>query len=616
MSGAAHTSNPLSNATSNASTRLGPYELVREVGYGGMGSVFLGRRVGLGGFHKWVAIKTIHPHLAKESAFVTMFLDEARTAASMQHPNVTTVFDVGEAEGTYYLAMEYLHGEHLGELQETGPVAPHLAAYMIARAAEGLHHAHEITDEQGLPRGLVHRDVSPHNIFLTYDGHVKVTDFGIARAEGRLAQTTETGRIKGKCAYMAPEQVQAQPLDRRADLFALGVVLWELSTDARLYVAESDAHVLLAILREEPRRPSALVPDYPPELEAIVMRCLARERDDRFATGAELARALDAFVATSPTPIGASSLAALMTERFGDRRQEKDRLLRSGTSPAGGSASPTAQTVEVDASEPSLSAPGATPSAKSTPDARRGTPTPALPQKRPNGLMWGLAAFLLLGGLAAGVWLGGSSKARVHVATDPSGAEVTLDGRAVDGSTPLVVEDVARGNHTLTITLEGHEPRELRFDAEGDEVWLRYPLTPTPTVASNEESEAVPSEAVPSETVPSEAVPTEAVPSDTTPTEPTPTETTQTPSRSTRRRPRAATEEQPVGRAKLNLITIPWATARINGRDYGNTPFSERDVPAGRLEIQLRARGEGEVVTRTLQAAPGQSVSLRVTLPD
>ena len=210
--------------------KLGRYELVWELGTGGMASVYLARVRGPAGFNKWLAIKRIHPHLAKDPRFVEMFLDEARIAAAVHHPNVAHVFDLGDDAGERFLAMEYLHGEHLGTVavravRERGRLEPELAARIIASAADGLHHAHEARDAEGRHLGLVHRDVSPQNIFVTYDGSVKLTDFGIAKAAGRLTHT-QTGGTKGKVSYMAPEQALGHAVDRRTDVWALGVVLW------------------------------------------------------------------------------------------------------------------------------------------------------------------------------------------------------------------------------------------------------------------------------------------------------------------------------------------------------------------------------------------------------
>ena len=225
------------------------YRVVDEIGVGGMASVHLARMDGLGGFQRWAAIKKIHPHLIEDESFVLMFLDEARVAARISHPNVAMVFDVGKDHDTYWIAMEYLHGEPLREImrrsEELGqPIPPEIACKVVADAAEGLHAAHELLGKSGEKLGLVHRDVTPHNIFVTYDGVSKVLDFGIAKFSSRLANATQAATLKGKLAYMSPEQVQGEQVDRRTDIFALGVVLWELTTGQRLFRMDNDLDTL------------------------------------------------------------------------------------------------------------------------------------------------------------------------------------------------------------------------------------------------------------------------------------------------------------------------------------------------------------------------------------
>ncbi|MFW5921521.1 MAG: serine/threonine protein kinase, partial [Polyangiales bacterium] len=313
--------------------RIGRYELVYELGTGGMANVYLARARGPAGFNKWFAIKRIHPHLAKDRRFVRMFLDEARIAAAVQHPNVAQVFDLGEEDGEHYISMEYLHGEHLGALiaravREWGRLPPALAAALVARAADGLHHAHEVKDPQGNPLGLVHRDVSPHNIFITYDGQVKITDFGVAKAGNRLTNT-QTGTLKGKLAYLSPEQALGQEIDRRSDIFALGVVLWEITTGRRLFKAETDAQTLMRVTSGRVRAPSDILPDFPAELEQIILRALASKPDKRYASASAMARDLDRYVASTAEPAGASEVAAAMHQLFPDRLVAKEEILRS-----------------------------------------------------------------------------------------------------------------------------------------------------------------------------------------------------------------------------------------------------------------------------------------------
>ncbi|MBO6937482.1 MAG: serine/threonine protein kinase [Deltaproteobacteria bacterium] len=306
--------------------RIGPYELLAELGYGGMGSVYLAERVGPGTFRKRVALKTIHPHLARQEAFETMFLDEARLAASMHHPNIAQVFDLGRADGELYMALEYMRGDSLAALRDElvarGKTLPmESIAWLVAEAAEGLHHAHEMRDEDGQPLRIVHRDVSPQNLFVTLDGHVKVMDFGVARAEGRLAKTTETGRLKGKCAYMAPEQVFGDGVDHRADVFALGIVAWELITGRRLFAAETDAETLMRISSHDVPAPSTVESSVPPALEAIVLRALSADPAERPATARDFAVELREIAGSSR----AHDLAARMTELFGATVAEREK---------------------------------------------------------------------------------------------------------------------------------------------------------------------------------------------------------------------------------------------------------------------------------------------------
>ncbi len=311
---------------------LGPYRVVDEIGVGGMATVELARMDGAGGFQKWVAIKRIHPHLTEDQQFINMFLDEARIAASISHPNVAQVFDLGKDANTYWIAMEYLHGEPLREImrvneeQETA-IQPEIAARIIGDAAEGLHAAHELRGKDGKPLNLVHRDVTPHNLFITYDGVVKVVDFGIAKVTGSLS-STHAGTIKGKIAYMSPEQVRGMPIDRRADVFALGVVLWEMTTGQRLFRVESDLATLSRVEACVVPPPSALDADYPPELEAVVLKALQREPTARYQTARELSRALQKFLMGSRVFVGPEEVSAYVTGMFVDRVRKREDHLR------------------------------------------------------------------------------------------------------------------------------------------------------------------------------------------------------------------------------------------------------------------------------------------------
>ena len=311
---------------------LGRYRVVDEIGIGGMASVHLARMDGPGGFQKWVAIKRIHPHLVEDQTFIHMFLDEARIAARISHSNVATVFDLGEHEDTYWIAMEYLHGEPLREVMRrteelAAPMPPEIACRVIADAAEGLHAAHELLGKNGEKLGLVHRDVTPHNLFVTYDGTTKVVDFGIAKFSSRMS-STRAGTLKGKLAYMSPEQVHGEGIDRRTDIFALGVVLWELTTGQRLFRMESDLDTLAKVQECNVPRPSSIVRGYPIDLEKIVMKALSKNRGERFKTAREFSRALQSLLMRRGLFIASDEVCAYMTQIFDDRIKKREAHLR------------------------------------------------------------------------------------------------------------------------------------------------------------------------------------------------------------------------------------------------------------------------------------------------
>ncbi|HRI68113.1 MAG TPA: protein kinase, partial [Polyangium sp.] len=310
---------------------LGRYRVVDEIGVGGMASVHLGRMDGPGGFQKWVAIKRIHPHLVEDDQFVDMFLDEARIAAGINHANVAQVFDLGKDDNTYWIAMEYLHGEPLREVMRQAEerrmnITPELAARICADAAEGLHAAHELRGKNGQLLGLVHRDVTPHNLFVTYDGYTKVVDFGIAKVADRLA-STRAGTLKGKLAYMSPEQVRGADVDRTTDVFALGVVLWELTTNQRLFRMDTDLDTLEKVQACIVPPPSTIIRGYPPGLEQVVLKALAKNKKDRYATAREFSRALQGFLMQRGAFVGPEEVAQFVRNVFNERIAKREAHL-------------------------------------------------------------------------------------------------------------------------------------------------------------------------------------------------------------------------------------------------------------------------------------------------
>jgi serine/threonine-protein kinase len=314
---------------------FGRYELLMEMARGGMATIFLARMTGPKRFEKLIVLKRIHSHLAQEVGFTRMFLDEARINAMIHHPNVATVFDMGEHGGAYYLTMEHVHGEDLAELLYVASKTPaslpwSYAARIVCDAAAGLHAAHESKNSAGKSLNVVHRDVSPQNILISYDGNVKVVDFGIAYAAERVSKTA-TGRIKGKAAYMAPEQVLGQPVDRRADIFALGIVLWEAVCLKRLFREDSDAATLLRVQAADVPRPRAVRSDIPVHLEALIIKALRKNPDERYQTAGEFGAALERLLVNSGEYVSHQDLADLMQQVFKEEKGVKDRRIREAT---------------------------------------------------------------------------------------------------------------------------------------------------------------------------------------------------------------------------------------------------------------------------------------------
>jgi serine/threonine-protein kinase len=287
---------------------LGRYQVIGRLATGGMAEVYLALSGELSGYRTLVVVKRILPHLASNTDFIRMFLDEARIAALLDHPNVVRIIEVGHDGDEYFLVMELVQGKPLSAIvrkaaKEMQPLTPALASYIVAQAANGLGYAHNLVDSEGRPLGVVHRDVSPQNILVSFEGAVKMIDFGIARALGRVSQTNPGG-LKGKIEYMSPEQASSEDVDRRADVFALGVVLWEAVTGRHLFRRDTELATMRAIVDEPIPSPSDVMP-VAPQLEGIIMRALAKRREDRFQTAQEMALALEryAFAAEGFSPL-------------------------------------------------------------------------------------------------------------------------------------------------------------------------------------------------------------------------------------------------------------------------------------------------------------------------
>ncbi|MFO0588346.1 MAG: serine/threonine-protein kinase [Polyangiaceae bacterium] len=490
-----------SEGTAATSSTLGKYRLIAELGQGGMAQVFLALARGPAGFNKLTVIKQIREQLVDDPEFLGMFLDEARLAARLNHPNVVQTNEVGNDGRRYFIAMEYLEGQPLNRIiQRLGrdngiPLGAHLR--VLCEVLAGLHHAHELSDFDGTALEVVHRDVTPHNIFVTYAGQVKIVDFGIAKA---LSQSTETkaGVLKGKVAYMAPEQARGENVDRRADLFSVGVLLWEALVGARMFKGLTDVVIIQKIVNGQLPSPRSVNPKVDETLDAVCMKALAHNREDRYETAAELQSAIEQALEGIDDRSTVRDLGKLIQERFDAERQRIKSMVeaaanatyatpvRSGEFPTGGSTgSHGALPILHDPGtyDPSLHGERVL-SAASTGSQKllAGAPSEAVPEAappapKPNKMLVPLIAVGLAAALGVGYVVFNKAPPPVPVppaqaaqqqqpssfalslGSDPPGATVT-EGDKKLGQTPLAIpiDPNLKQDRTLTITMDGYAP--------------------------------------------------------------------------------------------------------------------------------------------------------------
>ena len=296
--------------------QFGNYHLLEKIATGGMAEVWRARAYGMAGFEKILVIKKVLDSLVKDEEFVRLFIDEARIGVQLHHVNIVQVFDLGQVDGTYYMAMEYVHGLDLSRLlnraKRTGVFPVGLALFVIAEVLKALQFAHTRTNDQGEPMRIVHCDISPQNVLVSYAGEVKITDFGISRAS--FQATTQPDVIRGKYAYMSPEQVDGKDLDGRSDVFSLGIVLYELLTGRRLFKAKTRDETLARVRRGEVPSPRAYRPEISEDLEAILLHSLAPRRKDRYASAAEMLDAINRLMVSENHRATNNDLAAFMTD--------------------------------------------------------------------------------------------------------------------------------------------------------------------------------------------------------------------------------------------------------------------------------------------------------------
>lgn len=469
----------------DSGSRFGDYVILKQLASGGMAQVYLARKTGQLGFTRPVAMKVILPQFSANKEFVRMFLDEARLAVCLNHNHIAQILDLGEVEGQYFIAMEFAHGMDLQQIskktRKLGRLLPlPYAAKIVSQVAEGLYYAHTKVDDRGQALNIVHRDVSPHNILLTFEGQAKLIDFGIAKATVTFKEE-ERGVLKGKFSYMSPEQIRGLPLDSRSDIFALGIVLWEVCTGASLYRESSELLTMEAILRKPVPKPRELRGDMPPDLEAVILKALAKRAVDRFQTAYEMHQALEGYLNRSGWNVGTPHLAEFMKKLFPDEHREILDILGREREAAETAAAPegytpwepytqTEQDVEAVVSPPAAPPPRSTLEVEAVPPA---APRKAARRSRFLAIWVTLVMLVLLGGLGALWYLHQHGKppegagtanpaapnhGQLHIESEPAGAEVFINGKSV-GRAPLDAPRLPLDEDlTVRLELSGHEP--------------------------------------------------------------------------------------------------------------------------------------------------------------
>ncbi|MDP7040763.1 MAG: serine/threonine-protein kinase [Myxococcota bacterium] len=547
-----------------AKQTLGDYEILSTIKTGGMGEVLMGRKQGVFGFEKLVAIKTIRSDLRKHEDLKKMFLDEAHLLSRLEHPAITQVHDFGEnkADDILYLVMEYVSGEPLSEIltkrQAALPIG--VAVRYMDEVLRGLHAAHELKDLNGESYGVVHRDISPQNLILTFEGRAKIIDFGIALMRDREAPATSLGMPKGKPAYMSPEQINSEHIDRRTDIFAAGVVLHETLTGKRLFRAESIAQTIRKVLDSNAPKPSEINPGIPPELDAIVLKALERDRDKRFENSLEFAEALSALAPDFKEDTLESFARIELASELEQHRSKLQGLLHpediDTTRPAARGRPRDMQTVQAKASNPvqealNLSQSGATP--KAPPIQRILTKTRYMVD-RPM-VRW-MLPLIFLGSLLGLIVL----SQKTH--SSPPGTKVVMK----NGMPTLVAPKQNLKRQTSTKKRQNQKAKTTKSNKK--KATRKHINKKAPKAAQKTE--------------PSQAI------------TPPPSPQLQEPSQS----------------IEYGTVTIganPWALVKIDGKNVGNTPLLGKQIPSGKHLIELIApdseavRYKTEIVLKTGQ---------------
>ncbi len=485
---------------------MGKYRAFFELGQGGTAVVYLGVSRGLGGFNKLVVLKMLKRGLAKEPEFREMFLSEARLSARLNHPNIVQVYEVTERDNSPIIIMEYLEGKPLSDLraERSGAVPLNIQLRVLADALLGLHYSHELKDFDGRSLEVVHRDFTPHNLFVTYDGQSKVLDFGIAKLSGSLVET-ETGVIKGKLRYMPPEQILGNRVDRRADLFAAGVIMWEALTSKRMWSDVSEATILKRVSSGEIPSPLSVKPDVPQDLTDICMKALAPNPDDRYATAADFRAALEEWLRVSGNAASTSDVSDYMTRTFAEFRQATRSVVEQHLSATRLSSSQEqSDTIAIDLPDANLEPQPSAREASISRGARSGVTevTHAAPSSGRNiwlaalgAVLLGLALYLFFTRTTEPPTVPAPTTVELSIAASPTTATLTLDGQRLPGNPSSSRYPRDDKPHTLIVEAEGYVSQTLSLQLTENRnvaVTLVAAPAPAPSPASGAEAPSAP----------------------------------------------------------------------------------------------------------------------------
>ena len=587
------------DARARSSLKLGKYQLLAVLGRGGMAEVFLALSRGAMGFDKLAVIKRLRPGLAEEDSFREMFLDEARLAARQNHPNVVHTYEVGEHDGVYFIAMEYLEGQPLNAIARVAekkgtPLSHDMSARIISDALAGLHHAHTLKDFDGRPLGIIHRDISPHNLFVTYEGTTKVVDFGIAKAALSSSQT-EVGVLKGKVAYMSPEQATGSPIDARSDVFAMGIVLWEMLTQKRLMTGDSAASTIHRLLTVNVPTVSTFQKDVPRSLDAIVECALQKDPNQRFPSALAMREAIEAYLASTGRAVRTDEIGQTIAGMFTDVREAIKRQIQEHVE---GAAHETASLPEDSQVSHSAKRP------------REGTMLSGgeLPLLVAGG---GSGSGIVSNRRASGPEGAVSMAQPVASAAVPSSVAVSAPGTGVSktvlivGFVILLVVVVGASVGTQLFMGARHAPDEPKTDFN----------TSAPPAASN--AAAVAGTAAPNPSVSPTANPLAPVASASAPTATTPAAPLATKSGHIHHVPPVVVTPAAPAADTLGYVTFdtyPWTKVSENGASLGTTPLVHIALPAGNHTFTLDNPDQGIHKTYSVTVKAGEPVTKRIEL--